>query len=81
MNVPFPRTNIHSMNIAELKQLRLRLGVKQSAVAEAAGVSRFVVSLGENGHIDLRLEELLAIARFLASELEQVKALILPMLF
>src|SRR5262245_6660576 len=66
------------MTIQELKAVRERLGIAQAAVARATSMTRFKLSLAECGHIDLRAEELNAIAHFLATELEQVKDIELP---
>jgi transcriptional regulator with XRE-family HTH domain len=66
------------MTIQQLKALRERLGVSQARVARCADMTRFKLSLAECGHIDLRAEELNAIAKFLGQELAEVKAIDLP---
>jgi hypothetical protein len=66
------------MTIQQLRALRERLGILQARVARVANMTRFKLSLAECEHIDLRAEELNAIAHFLAKELAEVKAIDLP---
>jgi hypothetical protein len=58
------------MNIRERRMMAGRLS--QIALARSSGVSRFRISLAESGHIVLREDEKIAIARALAREVRRL---------
>jgi len=54
----------------DLRELRAMAGFTQFDVARRSGVDRSKLSLAENGHVDLRPEEIVAIRKVLLERIE-----------
>jgi len=58
-------------NAKSIRDMREMVGIKQIELARKAGIDRSRLSTAENGHIQLRLDEMAAIRKALASIAQQ----------